>query len=48
MAVGVETTYLFNGFPYVGKNESNSGDVSVPSSDETYDALIQEGLQRNQ
>ena len=30
MAVDVETKYLFNGFPYVGKNESRSGDVSVP------------------
>ena len=29
MAVDVETKYLFNGFPYVGKDESRSGDVSV-------------------
>ena len=31
MAVKVETKYLFNGFPYVGKNENTSGDVSVPT-----------------
>ena len=31
MAVDVETKYLFNGFPYVGKDESRSGDVSVPT-----------------
>ena len=29
MGVDVETKYLFNGFKYVGKNESRSGDVSV-------------------
>ena len=29
MAVDVETKYLFNNFPYVRKNESRSGDVSV-------------------
>ena len=29
MAVDVETKYLFNGFPYVGKDESRSVDVSV-------------------
>ena len=31
MAVDVETKYLFNGFPYVEKDESKSGDVSVPT-----------------
>ena len=31
MGVDVETKYLFNGFPYVGKDESRSGDVSVPT-----------------
>ena len=31
MVVDVETIYLFNGFPYVGKNESRSGDVSMPT-----------------
>ena len=31
MAVDVETKYLFSGFPYVGKDESRSGDVSVPT-----------------
>ena len=29
MAVDVETKYLFNGFPYVGKDDSRIGDVSV-------------------
>ena len=33
MAVDVETEYLLNGFPpYVGKDESRSGDVSVPTA----------------
>ena len=31
MAVDIETKYLFNGFKYVGKDESRSGDVSVPT-----------------
>ena len=31
MAVDVETKYLFNGINYVGKDESRSGDVSVPT-----------------
>ena len=31
MAVDVETKYLFNGFPYVGKDERRSGDVSMPT-----------------
>ena len=31
MAIDVETKYLFNGFPYVGKDESRSNDVSVPT-----------------
>ena len=31
MAADVETKYLFNNFPYVGKDESRSGDVSVPN-----------------
>ena len=31
MAVDVETKYLFNSCPYVEKNESRSGDVSVPN-----------------
>ena len=31
MAVDVETKHLFNGFPYLGKDESSSGDVSVPT-----------------
>ena len=31
MVVDVETKYLFNGFPYVGKDESMSGDVSMPT-----------------
>ena len=30
MAVDVETKYLFNGFPYVGKDERKNVDVSVP------------------
>ena len=29
MAVAVETKYLFNGSPYVGKDESRIGDVSM-------------------
>ena len=31
MAVDVETKYLFDGFLYVGKDESRSDDVSVPT-----------------
>ena len=31
MAVDVETKYLFNGSPYVGKDESRRGDVNVPT-----------------
>ena len=31
MAVDVETKYLFNSFLLVGKNESRSGDESMPS-----------------
>ena len=31
MAVDIERKYLFNGFPYVGKDESMSDDVSVPT-----------------
>ena len=31
MAVDVKTKYLFIGFKYVGKDESRSGDVSVPT-----------------
>ena len=31
MVVDVETKYLFNNFSYVGKDESRSGDVSVPT-----------------
>ena len=31
MAVDVETKYLCNGFKYVEKDESRSGDVSVPT-----------------
>ena len=31
MADNVETKYLFNDFPYVQKDDSRSGDVSVPS-----------------
>ena len=31
IAVDVETKYLFNGFLYVGKDESRSDDVSVPT-----------------
>ena len=31
MAVDVETKYLFSDFPYVGKDKSRSGDVSVPT-----------------
>ena len=31
MAVDVETKYLFNDFPYIGKDESRSDDVSVPT-----------------
>jgi len=32
MAVDVKTKYLFNGFPYVGKDESRSDDVSMPTN----------------
>ena len=31
ITVDVETKYLFNGFPYVGKDGSRSGNVSVPT-----------------
>ena len=31
MAIGVKIKYLFNGFPYVEKDESRSVDVSVPN-----------------
>ena len=31
MVANVETKCLFNCFPYVGKDESRSGDVSVPT-----------------
>ena len=31
MAVDVETKYLFKSFPYVGKDESRIGDVSMPT-----------------
>jgi len=31
MSVDVETKYFFIGFLYVGKDESRSGDVSVPT-----------------
>ena len=31
MAVDVETKYFFNDFQYVGKDESRSGDVSMPT-----------------
>ena len=31
MAVDVKAKYLFNNFPYVGKDESRRGDVSVPT-----------------
>ena len=31
MAVDVETKYLINGFPYVAKDESRNGNVSVPT-----------------
>ena len=30
MVVDVKIKYLFNGFPYVGKDESRSGDVGMP------------------
>ena len=30
MVFDIETKYLFNGCPYVGKFESRSGGVSVP------------------
>ena len=32
MAVDVETKYLFNDVPYLGKNESKLDDVSVTTS----------------
>ena len=32
MAVDVETKYLFNEFPYLGKDESRLDDASVPTS----------------
>ena len=31
MAVDVESKYFYNGFPYLGKNEARSNDVSVPT-----------------
>ena len=31
MAVDVEIKYSFNGFPYAGKDESRSDNVSVPT-----------------
>ena len=31
ITIDVETKYLFNGFPYAGKDESRGGDVSVPA-----------------
>ena len=31
IAVDVESKYLYNGFPYLGKNEARSNDVSVPT-----------------
>ena len=31
MAVDVESKYLYNGFPYLGKNLTRSGDASLPT-----------------
>ena len=31
MAVDVQTKYLFNDFPHVGKDESRTGDVTMPN-----------------
>ena len=31
LAVDVENKYLFNGFPYVGKNDTRSSDMRVPT-----------------
>ena len=31
MAVDMESKYFYNGFPYLGKNEARSNDVSVPT-----------------
>ena len=31
MAADVKTKYLFNGFPYLGKDDTRSGDTSVPT-----------------
>ena len=31
LAVNVENKYLFNGFPYVGKDDTRSSDMSVPT-----------------
>ena len=31
MPVDVESKYFYNGFPYLGKNEARSNDVSVPT-----------------
>ena len=31
MAVNVESKYLYNGFPYLGKDLTRSGDASLPT-----------------
>ena len=31
MAVDVESKYFYSGFPYLGKNEARSNDVSIPT-----------------
>ena len=31
MAIDVESKYLYNGFPYLGKNLTRSGDASLPT-----------------
>jgi len=49
MAIDVISKYLFNNFPYVGKDESRNGDVSMPTDIVVkHDAFVQEWPQRNQ
>ena len=46
-AVDVERKYFYNGFPYLGKNEARSNDVSVPTDValKLIDPLLKKGLQ---
>ena len=47
MAVDVESKYFYNGFPFLGKNEAGSNDVSIPTDVvlKLMDPLCKKGLQ---